>query len=661
MMRWTWSRLPWLLMAVIGGSLFTQAQTGSFAADTVPLLSTRLLQTSPQTGRHVSVITAQEINRLPVQTIDELLRYVSGIEVQARGPLGAQADILMRGSTFTQVLMLIDGMRLNDPLTGHFNGYLPVSMAEIERIEVLRGPAAALYGPDAVGGVIHIITKTFDPLRQQSGDEFGIQIGQGLQDLDRQRDRAYLLTAQGGGYLQRGRYDLGGGFTLNRSNGERLPPDTLDQRNDVDVRTLSLSGRVDLGRGWAAMLRSAYDERTFNAFRYYTLSPLDRSREQTRQGWLQGRVSHQGRRSQTTIDLAYKAMRDSFLFNPDLPANIHTTQFANLQVHHVQHLSPELDLAYGGQLDRRRIESSDRGDHAANHTGAYVMAFYQPLSALSLTGSLRGDYDENYGFELLPQLNASYALSRLTLRAAAGRSIRAADFTERYVGYNLPAPIAPGRNLGNPALQAERAWSYELGADGHLLPGLRVSATAFLRQGRNLIDYALQPGSALPRPDRAASDTALYLLAQNVATVNTMGVEAELMYAQYWTDRLGMDARLAALWVESDAGDAPPSKYLANHARLQLSGRLRFDLGPVSLSNTLLYKHRDAEAAAALGVDLEERYFLWNTKLELWGPQRQVSLWLQANNVLDAQYQDILGAYLPGRWVLLGINWQLRG
>jgi vitamin B12 transporter len=101
-----------------------------------------------------------------VQSLDELLRYVPGVEVQARGPMGAQSDLVLRGGTFQQVLVVLDGLRLNDPITGHFSSYIPIAPAEIERIEILKGASSALYGSDAVGGVVHIITKTFAAKKQ---------------------------------------------------------------------------------------------------------------------------------------------------------------------------------------------------------------------------------------------------------------------------------------------------------------------------------------------------------------------------------------------------------------------------------------------------------------------------------------------------------------
>src|ERR1044071_3542229 len=98
---------------------------------------------------------------LPVHSLDELLRYLPGIEVQMRGPMGSQADIVLRGGTFQQVLVILDGLRLNDPNTGHFNSYIPIAPAEIDRIEILKGASYAIYGSEAVGGVISIFSKTF--------------------------------------------------------------------------------------------------------------------------------------------------------------------------------------------------------------------------------------------------------------------------------------------------------------------------------------------------------------------------------------------------------------------------------------------------------------------------------------------------------------------
>ena len=101
-------------------------------------------QRSRETGRNISIIRQEDIRNMPANTLDELLKFIPGIEVQQRGPQGAQSDIVIRGGTFQQVLVVIDGTRLNDPLTGHFNSYIPIHPREIDRIEILKGAAILL-------------------------------------------------------------------------------------------------------------------------------------------------------------------------------------------------------------------------------------------------------------------------------------------------------------------------------------------------------------------------------------------------------------------------------------------------------------------------------------------------------------------------------------
>ncbi|MDZ7683595.1 MAG: TonB-dependent receptor [Fodinibius sp.] len=119
----------------------------------------------------------------------------------------------------------------------------------------------------------------------------------------------------------------------------------------------------------------------------------------------------------------------------------------------------------GCQGSRRAIESTDRGNHSDWHYAAFSMVQWQPVNPLTMSGSLRLDHDENYGTELMPQLSMSYQQEKWILRAAAGRSVRAPSYTERFISTNLNGPLAGGRNLGNPWLEAERAWSGELGGD----------------------------------------------------------------------------------------------------------------------------------------------------------------------------------------------------
>ncbi|MFM7358920.1 MAG: TonB-dependent receptor, partial [Sediminibacterium sp.] len=135
------------------------AAAQSIELDSVIVSASYLPQKNITTGKNIITLNSADLNKLPVNSIDEWLRYAPGIEVQQRGPAGSQSDLLIRGGTFQQVLVVIDGIRLNDPLTGHFSTYIPLHPEEIARIEIIKGAAAAIYGADAVGGVVNIITK----------------------------------------------------------------------------------------------------------------------------------------------------------------------------------------------------------------------------------------------------------------------------------------------------------------------------------------------------------------------------------------------------------------------------------------------------------------------------------------------------------------------
>src|SRR5579875_3639284 len=139
----------------------TFAQEKNNDLDPVTITTSLAPERTSQTGRDIFVIKGDRFADLPVHSIDELLRYLPGIEIQSRGPMGAQSDIVLRGGTFQQVLVILDGLRLNDPNSGHFTSYIPIAPSEIDRIEILKGASSAIYGSEAVGGVINIVTKTF--------------------------------------------------------------------------------------------------------------------------------------------------------------------------------------------------------------------------------------------------------------------------------------------------------------------------------------------------------------------------------------------------------------------------------------------------------------------------------------------------------------------
>ncbi|MCB9267742.1 MAG: TonB-dependent receptor [Lewinellaceae bacterium] len=643
--------LPAILLTMSTGSpLLGQPLTD---LDTIIVKTARIPLNSRETGRNISIIQGRDIQKMAFTSLDELLQYIPGIEVQSRNAFGAQGDISMRGATFSQVLVLVDGMKLNDPLTAHFNGYLPVTPAEIERIEVLRGAASAMYGADAVGGVINIITKGFGDSREEEQEVSG-QVNYG---------EHRLVNAQQGFSVRKGRSYAGGGFSMNQSDGELIAEQVLDNatlesyNNFFNLKTFGLSLGYRLSETWRIQARTAYDDRHFSARYFYTASPLDKSVETTRNWWNQMQVSRTGMNSSTDFRFAYRNGTDRFVFSPDFPStNEHTTRFWNFNVNHMEVLNDGLSVKFGGQIDRRSVESTDRGNHDDLHYGAYAMGVLRPGKHFNLTGSMRLDYDENYGLEFTPQLNVSCMLSNLTLRASAGRSIRAADYTERYVSYNLEN-LTPGRNLGNPFLEAESSWSEEIGLDYRLAKYWQLKATGFLRQSANLIDYVPTNEADIPNNQNLQKGEE-YFYATNITDVQTQGVELE----SWISTPLGQNARLqwslGYTWLNTTNEEDVISVYISSHARHLFTTNFILEAGNLELALNGLYKERPARQAAAINARLSPSYQLWNLRAG-YNLTPQFGLNLQVHNLFAENYQDILGAQMPGRWIMGGVKFKL--
>lgn len=628
--------------------------TAQVLLDTITVTSTGLPQKSLQSGRNISIIKADDIRTATSNSLDDLLRYVPGIEVQSRSAFGAQGDISMRGSTYTQVLVLVDGLRINDPLTGHFNSNLPVTAEEIERIEILRGPSAAIYGADAVGGVINIVTKTFaasgDP-----GNDLNGEVSLGQHGLTRTSVGLTHVAA---------RYQLTAGVSSSNSRGQLIPSRTVPSdgeemqteayRNHFDIKTSSVGLKADLGADWTLSARSAFDTRDFDARYYYTVSPFDQSEESV-QNW-RHQIGIQKRQPMGVLSfqVSAKRTRDEFIFSPDFPStNRHRTDMVNARLTQDFTLQENLRVLLGVEHLSRSIESNDRGNHSDGLTGIFTSWQWQTSIGLVLTPSARMEWHKNFGSELSPQLNLSYELSDLVLRASLGRAIRAPDYTEQYVSYNL-SNLTEGRNLGNPLLEAERSWSGEVGFDWSVGPSLVLKGTYFYRNSNNLVDYVRTDYTDIERKVNLV-EGAFYFLAQNIAEVKTRGLEAMAEFRKEFGN-YALQLEGGYTFLNTDSDQAAVSVYTSNHARHLLSWSARLSHQSWFLDLGGLYKQRDGRSAEGIGIELSPKYAVWNGEAGLNLDNKKFTIFINVQNIFDTAYQDILGALVPGRWSRAGLK-----
>lgn len=630
-----------LLYLLIFSPIFMQAQQKEIELDPVTVTSTIFPTTVSKTGRNILVIKGEKFQDLPVHSIDELLRYLPGIEVQARGVMGAQSDFVIRGGTFQQVLVILDGMRINDPLTGHFNSYIPIAPAEIERIEVLKGASSAIYGSEAVGGVIHIITKSFASKKeiQQKSLEGKITIG----DYG-------LISGNAGGFYSTGKTSVGGGLLTNIANGQPQ----RGTKGSFNLHTASVSVSHFLNDNFKIALRSGIDYRDFSAQNFYTRVVSDTATEQVRSFWNTIRTSYQKNKHHFTIDAGYKKAEDNYKFNSLSPANINKSQLwqALMQYEHI--FNSTASITSGVQAINRVLKSNNRGNHEETQLASFLILNKSLTPSFQASPAIRIDWNEARGIEIIPQANVSWRISELQLRASGGKTIRDADMTERYNNYNRN-PVPSGQTVGNPDLEAETSFSYEVGADWLSQKGFKVSATFFQRLHNKLIDYVPTVYNDMPRKENLLP-TGNYALAKNVSEVTTSGVETDFQFTRTFSPKSNLWGNLGLVWLNTESSESEASFYISSHAKFLSNFNLHYRISAFNVSINGLYKFRNKQEASAIEAKITSDYFVVNTKAEYKFLQNKLGLYVQVDNLFDTDYSDLLGAKMPGRWLMFGAS-----
>lgn len=638
--------------------LFSQ-QFDSIAS--VIITATRIDQSLEKSGRAVQIISKEDIATSNATSFDELLRLKAGVNINSRGGFGVQSDIGLRGSTFSQVLIMLDNMRLNDPLTGHFNYVLPIALSEIEQIEIILGPAAVAYGADAVGGLIHIKSRIYAQNQKQKETSSKGSIAYGEESL---------FMSDANIYYQNNKLILNASSKINQSLGQEFVNPNFGKNAAADslfytkfnLQNLSASAAYLINDEWKVQGRFSYDFRKFGAKYFYTASTFDESKEQVNSLWSQVNVFRNHFKGQfnnaTEINLGYRKTYDDFLFNPAFAANVHTVHKLAVNINQRLQFSEHTKWAVGTQIENRTLYSTDRGNHTNLDAGLYLIYNRQLMTYLHITFGNRLAYNTNYGFQYLPQLSLAYnGIKKLTLRASAGKSIRGADFTERYVSFNLVNPSA-GRNIGNPDLKSEISYAGDLGFQYNLSKGQFISGTVFYRKSQNLIDYAKTNSNNISNVKNLIPNTD-YLYTQNIAKANTAGFEASYSVEKLVSKNLRIKDQLNYTFINTSNPAGVISKYFANHPKHNISMVTSIIYKRFLLSFDVNYLIRNADRIAAIDGKIPSEYLVFNSKLSYELKKDEVKIFFQALNLTDTKYQEILGSPMPRRWFMGGFNWTL--
>lgn len=638
--------------------------------DSISVTASRITTTISESGKSVNVITAEEIDAMPVNSVDELLRTIPGVNINSRQGFGVQSDVGMRGSTFSQVLFMLDNVPLNDPLTAHFNTNIPVSLSEIGQIEVIRGPSSASFGSDAVGGVVHIKTRMYMEKEVHTGS--GV-LSHATADLAGGQNNLKIgdLSIE----LQKNRWRWSTSLRAVRSDGERLSnpgfeagvSDESHYDNYFELANFSTSLSYRMNDNWSWYIRGGMDDRDFSARYFYTRSEFDESAEEISSRWVLAAITRDTGKNRTELNASYRNVDDIFDFNSriGIPANEHTTDQLFLNLSH------RLDrgnfnrssisfsrLMVGAQMHNKQIVSTDRGDHNDSMGGFYAIGSMGWSNGFSLTASTRLQLDTQNRPELLPQLSMAYNRDKITLRSSMGRAIRVGDFTERFISSEIP-DLAPLRNIGNPDLKPERSYTFDLGLDWRPTSQTMISPTLFYRTSSNLIDYVLTNSSEIGNADNLRQDEE-YFYTMNIASSSVSGIEFLASQQFRISNHRSVGTEAGYTYIHTTGDGDQLSKYIANHPIHQLNFTLYGSTDRFQVTSESTYRVRSSEAAEMIGGDVPADYFVTNLKLQYSPRWTAAEIYTQVLNLTDTRYQEILGAPMPGRWVMGGIKFQIR-
>ena len=598
----TYSHAVLALLGVAALARPAAAQRAPQQVDTVHVVA-RTDPTVVSATRSFEVLTRGDLARHAARSLADVLGLALGVDAQSRSP--AQADVGLRGSTFNQVVVLVDGVRVSDVQSGHYALDLAVPVAMIERVELLRGTGSAMYGSDAIGGVINIVTRTdssFGEVATRVGS-FGGALGRGAL----------------GGAVRSTQLRVGG--DVDRSSGHR---DGTDYR--VAQARASAERHVGVARVSAD---AAIGARQFGAADFYSPYP---SYETTRSttGSLRAQLPVGER---VTLAGAVHTRRHSDVFtlkreDPAFYQNVHHGWQHGAEATARLALTPLVHAAVGAELLDARLRSARLGDHTERRYAEFAEATLGRAGGASLDLGVRHDWSSAVGTFVSPSIGVAIPLpAGLQLRASSSRGFRAPTWTERY--YTDPS------NVADSTLRVERFAATEVGL--RVTPLARVSAdvAVFERRAHELIDWARPASATAPLPPWRT---------MNFASATYRGVEVQARLA----DVAGIDwtVRGAGLHFEASAEPGTVGKYaLRPLTRVVGVSAATRELHGASLVVDVQRARRAAEDDhLRLDARVEQRVGAMRLSLELL-------------NLTNAGYLDVSGKPVAERSAFLGLAW----
>jgi vitamin B12 transporter len=583
-----------------------QAQTDTSSIPDITISGNRLQSKLSYTPKSTSVISKADMKLLPGQTPNDWLSTVSGVDIRQRGPIGVQADPGIRGGSFDQSLILLNGMKLNDPQTGHHTLNLPLTNEAIEQIEVIKTSSSRIYGINALTGSINFVTKVPEKNMVYLGG-FGGDFG--------------LYGAQGGVAFHAGNTGQHISFAHSRSDGYK--PNT-----DFKINQLFYQLTVKAGKG-NLNITGGYTTRDFGATGFYVANSQEFEATQTAFAGTQYELKLN--RWKLKAQVYYRYNQDDYTYirsNPAFFQNHHFSHVAGAEFH-TTYTSALGETGFGIDTRTEQINSSNLGERERNIGGAFAEHRFALLQGkLTISPGFYANVYSGNQTAVFPGIDAAYRFKpSWVVFASADKGMRLPTFTDLY--YNGPS------NIGNPSLKAEEAVTTEAGIK-FTNSNTHVSLAGFNRQSNNLIDWARTDATQKWQP-------------LNVNNVTFRGIETTVSRSF-----LHILKQLSVSYTFIDANFNQPesytSRYTLSNIRHQLIGIAKINWFR-SLNHTITVRHIER-------VGMND-YTLVDSKLGYTFGNR-LTVYTDVSNIFDTDYVEAGYVTMPGRWFKVGFDIKLN-